>query len=679
MKNLLLAFLLLPSIIFSEDIPVIKALHQEIFQDHHIARGDVSVKIGDTIIHSDELEYNFEKKTLIAKGNVVLDMPGQSITAKEILLNLDEKTGEMKDVFILSEQGLFIKADYVKKERENIYRLKNSYLTSCTQPNPRWSINSKNIKFKKDDYVDIWGANFKIKSIPFLYLPYFRYPLPKEGRKTGFLMPQLGYSELKGYIFSESFFWAISRSTDLTIQADYFSEWGEGFLTEFRWRTFKGFGNAMFYNFFYKEGKRDYHLNLNLREELPQRFLLTAEVNRQSTFNFYSQFMNDFNRISQSFSSSSLNISRTFGLYSFYLRVDRNESHILGASSVTSRTPQVKFSRLNTKFPSLPLFFSFDSSIENFSQKDSKNSVSFPFLYFSPSISLNFSPFPWLSISNDTTYKFDYYGKSFNIKENIYSDESIYRNFLISRFAVVGPSFYRIFQSKDLKIKHILEPRIVYSISSKYKESSLTSPFERRTPLPTNELFLSISNRLLKKAGKEPPKELLSFEVSQSFYLDPSSKIKHSDINGIMRFVLAPTSFAELRTSYDTERKGFKGSLLSLNYLSSGGNLFRVSWSRERRAEGNIIKTTSNQARFYTSLKIPSIPVDLAGDTSYDFYSKKMLNHSFRVGYNYQCINFSIEYRYLLRLDGKRDSDFRFNVNFANIGFVQDIFGGRGF
>ncbi len=677
MKNLFLALLLFPSIILAEDIPVIKALHQETYEDRHIARGDVSVKIGDTRIHSDELEYNFEKKTLIAKGNVVLDMPGQSITAREILLNLDEKTGEMKDVFILSEQGLFIKADYVKKESENIYRLKNSSLTSCTQPNPRWSINSKNIKFKKDDYVDIWGANFKIKSIPFFYLPYLRYPLPKEGRKTGFLMPQLGYSELKGYIFSEAFFWAISRSTDLTIQGDYFSEWGEGILAEFRWRTLKGFGNAMFYNFFYKEGKRDYHLNLNLREELPRSFLLTAEVNRQSTFNFYSQFMNDFNRISQSFSSSSLNVSRTFGLYSFHLRVDRNESHLLGVSSITSRTPQLKFSRLNTRLLSLPIFFSFDSSVENFSQRDSQNSISFPSLYFSPSFSLNFSPFPWLSISNDTTYKFDYYGKSFNIKENKYSDESIYRNFLISRFAIVGPSFYRIFQSKELKIKHVIEPRIVYSVSSRYKESSLTSPFERRIPLPTNELLFSISNRLLKKAGKKSPTELLSFELSQSFYFDPSSEIKHSDINGILRLVLTPSSFAELRTSYDTERKGLKGSLLSLNYLSSGGNLFRVFWSRERRIEGEALKTTSNQARFYTSLKIPYILVDFAGDTSYDFYSKKMLNYSFRVGYNYQCINFSIEYRYLLRLDGKKDNDFRFNVNFANIGVVQDIFGGR--
>jgi LPS-assembly protein len=679
MRSSIIVFFLSFSVLFAEETPVIKALYQETLEDRHIARGDVSVKIGDTKIYSDELEYNFKSKTLIAKGNVIIDIPGQSITAKEVFLNIDEKTGEMKDVFILNEQGLFIKAEYVKKESENVYRLKNSSLTSCTQPNPRWSINSKNIKFKKDDYVDIWGANFKIKSIPFLYLPYFRYPLPKEGRKTGFLMPQLGYSELKGYVISEAFFWAISRSTDLTIQGDYFSQWGEGLSAEFRWRTFRGFGNAIFYNFFYKEGKRDYHLNLNLREELPQKFLLTAEVNRQSTFNFYSQFMNDFNRISQSFSSSSLNISRTFSLYSFHLRVDRNESHLSGVSSVTSRTPQIKFSRLNSRFLSLPLFFSFDSSLENFSQKDSKSSISFPSFYFTPSFSLNLSPFPWLSVSNDTTYKFDYYGKSFDIEKNEYSDKSISRNFLISRFAIVGPSFYRIFQSKDLKIKHVIEPRIVYSISTKYKESSLSSPFERRAPLPTNELFFGISNRLLKKSGKQSPTELLSFELSQSFYFDPSSEIKYSDINGILRLVLTPASFAELRTSYDMKRKGMKSSLFSLNYLTSGGNIFRVSWSRDRIVKEDSLKTISNQARFFTSIKIPYIPVDFAGDTSYDFYSKKMLNYSFRLGYNYQCINFSIEYRYLIRLDGKKDNDFRFNVSFANIGIVQDIFGGRGF
>ncbi len=679
MKKRILLFFLISAFSFSEDIPVIKALYQETLKDRHIARGEVSMEIGDVRIHSDELEYNFENKTLTARGNVILDMPGQSIAAKEIHLNLDEKTGEMKDVFILNEQGLFIKADLVKKEGENIYRLKNSSLTSCAQPNPRWSINSKNIKLKKDDYVDIWGANFKIKSIPVLYIPYLRYPLPKEGRKTGFLMPQLGYSDLKGYVLSEAFFWAISRSTDLTIQGDYFSQWGKGIGAEFRWRTYNGFGNATLYNFFYNDGKRDYHINLNLREELPQRFLLTAEVNRQSTFNFFNQFMNDFNRMSQSFAFSSLNISRAFGLYSFHLRVDRSESHFLGTSSIASRTPQMKFSRFTTRVFSLPVFFFFDSSIENFSKKDSKTSISFPSLYFLPSISFSFSPFPWLSLSNETTYKFDYYGKSYNIEEEKYSDDSISRNFLISRFAIVGPSFYRIFQSNELKIKHVIEPRIIYSVSTKYKESSLTSPFERGIPPQNNELSFSLANRLIKKLGKKSPSELLSFEINQSFYFDPSLERKYSDINGNLRLVLSPTSFAEFRTSYDPEFKGLKGSLFSLNYISSNGNLFRVSWSRERRVEEGILKTTINQARFFTSLKIPSIPVDFAGDTSYDFKSKKMLNYSFRIGYNYQCINFSFEYRYLIRADRKKDSDLRFNVSFANIGVVQDIFGGRGF
>lgn len=680
MKKFIFILILIPLVVSAEDIPVIKALYQETLKDRHIAKGEVSVKIGDTRIHSDELEYNFENKTLIAKGNVTLDMPGQSISAKEIFLNLDEKTGEMKDVFILNEQGLFIKADFVRKESENIYRLKNSSVTSCAQPNPRWSINSKKIKLKKDDYVDIWGANFKIKSIPVLYIPYLRYPLPKEGRKTGFLMPQLGYSDLKGYILSEAFFWAISRSTDLTIQGEYFSKWGKGIGAEFRWRTYKGFGNAILYHFFYNEKrKRDYHINLNLREELPQRFLLTAEVNKQSTFNFFSQFMNDFNRISQSFASSSINISRSFGLYSFHLRVDRNESYIFGSSSITSRNPQIKFSRMNTRISSLPIFFSFDSSIENFSKKELNSSISFPLFYFSPSFSFNLSPAPWLSLSNDTTYKFDYYGKSYNINENKYSDNSISRNFLISSFAVVGPSLYRIFQSGELKVKHVIEPRIVYSVSTKHRESFLTSPFERGIPSSTNELHFTLFNRLLKKMGKQSPTEFLTFEISQSFYFDPSLQRNYSDINGNLRLVFSPVSFMEFRTSYDPEVKTLKGSLLSFNYLSSSGNLLRVSWSMERRKDGDYLKTVSNYARFFTVIKVPSLPVDFAGDINYDFYSKKMQSYSLRAGYNYQCINFSLEYRYLHRWGDKKDTDIRFNIGFANIGIVQDLFGGKGF
>ncbi|MGQ9618072.1 MAG: LPS-assembly protein LptD [Candidatus Aminicenantia bacterium] len=681
MKKLIFLFSLMHTIAFSEEVPIIRAKYQETLKDRHIARGEVSVELGETRIFSDELEYNFEKKTIAAKGNVIVDMPGQSISAKEILLNLDDKTGEMKDVFIMNEQGLFLRADYLKRESEKVYRLKNSILTSCTQPNPRWSIHSKNIKLKKDDYVDIWGGEFKIKSLPVFYLPYLRYPLPKEGRKTGFLMPQIGSSDIRGYTLSSAFFWAIGRSTDLTLYGEYFSKWGGGLGTEFRWRTAGGFRNAKIYNFFYKEeGKKsDYHINLNLREELPKNLLLTAEANRQSTFNFFTQFMNDFNLSSQSFTSSSINISKTIGLYSIFIRLDRNESIFGGISSITSRTPQIKFSRLNSRLFAFPVFFSFDSSIENFSRKDPKGSISFPYIYFSPSISTNLSPTPWLSISEDISWRFDFFGKSYNTLEKDYSDKSISKNFVISRFSIVGPSFYRIFQSKDLKMKHVIEPRIVYFLSSRQKISEYSTPFGTGKDLRVNQLDLVLSNKILKKKSKQSASEFLVFNIFQSFYYDPEEVRKYSDIGASLRVVLTPVSFTEFRTSYDPERKGILSSFLSLNYLSSTGTHLRISWSKERRAEGKTIKTHSDQVRFFTSFKIPSISIDFTGETNYDFKLNKMLGSSIRIGYTYQCINFSIDYLYFPFRFEKKETQVRFNIGFANIGVAQDMLGGRGF
>ncbi len=679
MKKWIFIAFIFPSLLFPEEIPVIKAKYQETLKDRHIAKGEVSVYMGDTRIYSDELEYNFEKKTITARGNVVVDMPGQSITAKEIFLNLDEKTGGMKNVFIMNEQGLFIKAANLRKESENIYKLKNAIITSCTQPNPRWSIHSKNLKLKKDDYVDIWGAKFQIKSFPLLYLPYLRYPLPKEGRKTGFLIPQIGHSELKGYSITEEFFWAMSRSSDISIYVEFFSKAGKGIGAELRWRTFKGFGNSKFYYFLWGEGKKDYQLNLNLREELPWSLLLTSDVNWQSSFNFYSQFMNDINKLTQSVSSSSVNLSKSIGFYSFHLRVDRNESFLYGISSVVSRTPQIKFSRLNTRLFNLPFSLSFDSSFENFSKKDSEGSISFPYLRLSPSLSLTYSFAPWLSISDDINYSFEYFGKSFDTSKRAYSEERFSRGYLISRLTFLGPSFYRIFQSRDLKLKHLIEPRIVYSISSKESPSEIISPFKTDPFHQVNELYFSITNRVLRKFGKQSPSEFISFDISQRFFFNSEDKRTYSDIDFNFRTFLSSVSFMEIRTSYDPEKKGFLSSFLTLSY-SSGNTLLRASWSRERKAEGNFIKTFSNHGRLFASFKVPYLPVDFAGEANYDFKSKKMLNQSYRIGYTYQCINFSLEYLYLSRPErDKKDRQFRLNIGLANIGVAQDMFGGRGF
>jgi LPS-assembly protein len=66
----------------------------------------------------------------------------------------------------------------------------------------------------------MWNSVFRIKKIPVFYWPYFRYPLNRE-RSTGFLMPQAGYTKVKGYFLSGSFYWATARNIDATFSLDY--------------------------------------------------------------------------------------------------------------------------------------------------------------------------------------------------------------------------------------------------------------------------------------------------------------------------------------------------------------------------------------------------------------------------------------------------------------------------
>ena len=59
-------------------------------------------------------------------------------------------------------------------------------------------------------------------------MPIFYYPVQKDDRATGFLIPTYGSSTIRGQSLSNAFFWAISRSQDLTLLHDWYSHDGPG-------------------------------------------------------------------------------------------------------------------------------------------------------------------------------------------------------------------------------------------------------------------------------------------------------------------------------------------------------------------------------------------------------------------------------------------------------------------
>ena len=79
------------------------------------------------------------------------------------------------------------------------------------------------------------NALLKVKDVPVFYLPGMYYPINKADRATGFLIPIYGASTIKGQTLKNAFFWAIDRSRDATLYADYFSKTGYGYGGEYRY------------------------------------------------------------------------------------------------------------------------------------------------------------------------------------------------------------------------------------------------------------------------------------------------------------------------------------------------------------------------------------------------------------------------------------------------------------
>ena len=157
------------------------------------------------------------------------------------------------------------------------------------------------------------NAVFKVKGLPVFYAPYIYYPIRKDGRSTGFLFPHFGYSSYRGFNTGTGFFWAMGRSFDQTLYADYYSKVGHGFGHELRYvQASPSRGTFRTYLFQFKAtppvvdpgtgeategvpGTTDYDIDWNALQMLPGKVRATVNVRKYSDLFFQQRFQDDFN------------------------------------------------------------------------------------------------------------------------------------------------------------------------------------------------------------------------------------------------------------------------------------------------------------------------------------------------------------------------------------------------
>ena len=207
-----------------------------------VARGAVTITRGDVTLRADEVRYDRRSGVAEASGNVVITDPQGTITGSEGKVDLNDESGWMNQAtgdFLAT--GYNVACDRIEKGIGPQYQVDQGRFTTCRcggLAKPSWSVGGKKTKIKLDGLGVVRGATFRVKDVPILWAPVLTFPA-LTSRASGLLMPQTGYSQRRGLVYQQPFFWAISKSQDATIATDIETNARLGLLAEYRYALSK--------------------------------------------------------------------------------------------------------------------------------------------------------------------------------------------------------------------------------------------------------------------------------------------------------------------------------------------------------------------------------------------------------------------------------------------------------
>ena len=233
-----------------EEPVTIRAVHQEKHGAIYHLRGDAEIDYRTYILRADQITYNADTGDSEEDGHVVLDGGpyDEHVKSSHSVYNVRTQVGTFYSAigtvgfrmrasrYTLTTTNPFaFTGKIVEKHGPDHYLVRQGTVTTCQMPHPKWLFEARHIQVDVDGTAQLHNSGFELMGVPVFYFPYVSFPVQKE-RQSGFLIPTFGTSSIKGDIVGESLYWAINRSMDAIVGADYYSKRGWFERAEFRAR-----------------------------------------------------------------------------------------------------------------------------------------------------------------------------------------------------------------------------------------------------------------------------------------------------------------------------------------------------------------------------------------------------------------------------------------------------------
>ncbi|MBP1473741.1 LPS assembly protein LptD [Frateuria sp. MAH-13] len=198
--------------------------------------GDVRIERADQLLRGDRIDYNDTTTDYDAQGNVRYQEAGELLSADRMRGNTQANHGVAENVRYQLLQsrgnGTAARGELIDAQRSR-YNLV-SYST-CDVGHHLWEVRAKRLEIDKATGVGkAHGATMRFADVPFLYLPYFTFPVDNR-RKSGFLYPTFGSSNRSGTMFSIPYYLNLAPNYDATLEPRIYTQRGTMLAGEFRY------------------------------------------------------------------------------------------------------------------------------------------------------------------------------------------------------------------------------------------------------------------------------------------------------------------------------------------------------------------------------------------------------------------------------------------------------------
>jgi len=539
------------------DSATICALQQEKVGEVYKLHGNAEIHYRAYILRADEVTYDSDSGEATASGHFTLDggPNDDHIKASHGTYNLTAETGRFYDVIattglrfqgsrvVLTSTAPFaFTGKIVEKTSPDHYMVYDGTITTCELPNPNWKFRARTVMVDVGGNAQIYHSTFWLHGLPVFYFPYATHPVDRLARESGFLVPTVGHSSTNGNEVGDSFYWAINRSMDGIVGAEYLSKRGWSQRGEFRMRPSDS--SYLDLNYFgvidrgigepavctgtppvcvpqppLKEGGQEVRLTA---EDNFYGFRGVSNIDYLSSFLFRLAFNEVFTQAVNSEVKSQVFLSKTVKGVSFGGMVERYQNFFqtLNAQGTLSNpptfdsirilhAPSVDASSADRALGHSPFFWSFDVSMAGLSRSEPgfHTSQLLGRFDFSPEISMPLQFHGW-SLRPGLTLHETYYSERFVGGLSVADPTN--RQALEASVELRPPVLEKIFDKKFLgkKWKHVIEPRAVYRFVTGVNDFANVLHFDERDILSdTHEVEYGFVTRLYAKKSAAQAEE----------------------------------------------------------------------------------------------------------------------------------------------------------------------------